>query len=279
MTECPYCRTAVGETDLFCRSCGANQRLPEFDRAFCPHCGARVSNRQWFCHECKWPLEPEADGEPMAVPEAPTRFPWLTSRWGWGGLAGLALVLVAAVWWFWGAAPSPPPKAVPAEQTKVITPAEPVPEPAATPAPIPSPPAPPPAPPPKAEVARPEADAAAKTLPRQLALALDVLREGQLKKDVRRYNQAYSPAFPDLAKKRALTQKNWKNYDYTDLAYQLEEVKAVNERTAVARVTWKAETRQRSTRKVQTSTQSYKVWFIKESRGWRIINVEQTARP
>jgi len=44
---------------LYCRSCGASQIVPEFDRAFCPFCGLRVNKQQEFCHECCGHLVPE----------------------------------------------------------------------------------------------------------------------------------------------------------------------------------------------------------------------------
>lgn len=57
MEECPFCHKPLEDTDNFCRSCGANLMLPEFERAFCPRCGARVLTGQWYCRQCQCPLE------------------------------------------------------------------------------------------------------------------------------------------------------------------------------------------------------------------------------
>jgi ketosteroid isomerase-like protein len=273
MTACPYCQEPVEGNALFCRSCGASLRIPEYDRAFCPHCGARVSSRQEFCHECHWslvkPISPEAapsPGPPLPAKPKPWKNPWV-----WGLLVGAGLIIILLPWLFIAGTP-PPPKPVP-PAPKVV------PEKPALRAPVPAAPLPgfpqaaKGAPPPAAKT-----PLSAAVLKEQLAEVLRQLREAQLQKDIAKYNQAFSPAFPDFAKRRQKTLAVWEVYDYPGLDFALAEIKLLDADHALAQVTWNLTIREKKTQIGKSETQTYKVWFSKDGGRWRISNLEMVRK-
>jgi len=269
MPECPYCQEPVEENALFCRSCGASLKLPEYDRAFCPHCGARVSARQEFCHECHWslvklPAEEPASGAPPAPAKAS---PW-KKPWVWGLLAGAGLLIALLPWLFISG--SPPPPAVPVPVGPKAAAPKTVP---AAPVPVPAPPA---LPAPEKGVpplsATPSNTAALKD---QLTELLNQLREAQLKKDISLYSQAFSPNFPDFDQRRLRTLAVWDAYDYSGLDFEVTEVNLLDADQAQATVTWKLEIRQKATQNGKSETQSYNVRFSKDGGKWRISNLER----
>ncbi|MFZ5452737.1 MAG: zinc ribbon domain-containing protein [Thermodesulfobacteriota bacterium] len=278
MSECPYCQEPTEENALFCRSCGASLRLPEYDRAFCPHCGARVSSRQEFCHECHWSLVKPSGPEPKPEAPSPVPVPPKPSLWKSPWFLGLLVVagLFAALipWLFISNTPPPPKPAAPAPKVIVEQPVPiaPAPTPAPTTTPAPSPPgpssgtaaAPPPA----------ETPLGAAVLKDQLSEPLNQLREAQLKKDIFLYSQAFAPNFPDFDKRRQKTLAVWEAYDYASLVFQLADVKLMQEDQAFALVTWNLKIQQKATQTGKTETQSYKVWFSKDAGKWRISNLE-----
>ncbi len=258
MRECPFCHSQVSDDHLFCQRCGVSLKLPEYDPAFCPHCGARVSGRQEFCHECHWPLEPVAEGLPR--PRRPGRLTVWQEKWQKhparaavlaGGVAvALLAVLFYSLWPTAGPGPPAPPE-LPAVAVK------------ATPAPeavaAPTPPAP--------EAVRRELDA-----------VLANLRRAQLRGDIEQYMQAYSPAFPEMERKRQRTLQVWRAYDYLNLSYRINAVQPLSEDKALAVVTWNLSTRKKANRQTQSQRQTFRVWFAREPGGWRITKVELVAQ-
>lgn len=273
MSECPYCQEPVEENALFCRSCGASLRLPEYDRAFCPHCGARVSARQEFCHECHWSLVKPAPEEPASAPPALPQAkssPW-KNPWVWGLLAGAGLMIALLPWLFIS---GPPPPSVPASPSPKVITQKPVPV-APVPAPLPSVS-------PAGESRVPPVSATppgAVVLKDQLTELLNYLREAQLKKDISLYSQAFSPNFPDFDRRRQKTLNVWEAYDYSSLNFELGEVKPLDEDQAFAVVTWNLNIQQKTAQAGKSETQSYKVWFSKDGGKWRISNLEMVRKP
>ena len=274
MSECPYCQASIEESAIFCRSCGASLRLPEYDRAFCPHCGARVSSRQEFCHECHWSLVQPATEGPALKPEPPPitarPSPW-KNPWVWGVLAGTGLIIALLPWLFVPRASHPPgpeplvPKIV--EEKAVLK--------------SPSPAAPLPGLPGGEDkvAATAETPASPEVLKSQLAEILNQLREAQLKKDLSQYGQAFSPNFPDLDKRRQKTLAVWEAYDYSSLDFDLEDIKLLEPDRAFARVTWTIKTQNKKTQNIKTDTHTYNVWFAKDAGKWRISKLEMVSKP
>lgn len=279
MSDCPYCQEPVEENALFCRSCGASLRLPEYDRAFCPHCGARVSARQEFCHECHWSLVKAGGKAPAEVEAAPVPSPgkplsW-RNPWVWGLAAAAGLVIALLPWIFTAGKPSPSGSGTPGPKVIAEKPVS------GTPAPVP------PASP-AGEGAAPleyavsqgsmETPLGAAVLKNQLTEVLGQLRDAQLKKDITQYSQAFALNFPDLEKRRQKALAVWKIYDYSGLEFQLEEVKLLNDGHAFALVTWSLNIQQKATQAGKSEVQSYKVWFSKEGGKWRISNLEMVQK-
>ncbi len=274
MSACPYCQEPVEENALFCRSCGASLRLPEYDRAFCPHCGARVSSKQEFCHECQWSLVKPAAQGPAPGPEPPLCIPAKPSPWKspmfWGPLVGIGLIIALLPWLFVSRITTPPVPAPPAPkvfQEKAL------------------PSAPADAPPVSGSHAGGGSVATAETplsnvvLKQQLAELLSQLREAQLKKDISQYSQAFSPGFPDFDKRRQKTLAVWDAYDYSSLEFELAEVKLLDPGHAFAQATWNLNIRQKATQAAKSESQAYKVWFSKDAGRWRISNLEMVRKP
>lgn len=272
MTACPYCQEPVEGNALFCRSCGASLRIPEYDRAFCPHCGGRVSSKQEFCHECNWslvklapPAAPSPES-PLPIPAKPA--PW-KNPWVWGLLVGAGLVIALLPWLFISG--TPPPTVPPAPKV--------IPEKPAVSAPVPA--APIPASPQAGKPAGPtvsETPLSAAVLKEQLAEVLRQLREAQLQKDIARYSQVFSSDFPDFDKRRHKTLAVWDIYDYPGLDFELAEIKLLDGDHALAQVTWNLTVREKKTQIAKSESQTYKVWFSKDGGHWRISNLEMVRK-
>lgn len=271
MTACPYCQEPVEGSALFCRSCGASLRLPEYDRAFCPHCGARVSSRQEFCHECHWSLAKPGAREPAPGPEPPPYIPVKPPAWKnpavWGPLVGIGLIIALLPWLFISRTTTPPAPAPPAP--KILQ------EKALSSAPVPAIPGSHAG---EGGVATAETPLSNVALKQQLAELLSQLRDAHLKKDISLYSQAFSPDFPDLDKRRQKTLAVWDAYDYSSLDFELAEVKLLDPGHAVAQAIWNLNIRQKTAPAGKAESQVYKVWFSKDAGRWRISNLEMVRK-
>ena len=276
MEECPFCHKPLEDTDNFCRSCGANLMLPEFERAFCPRCGARVLTGQWYCRQCQCPLEEgleKTDQEgafatPPTARAAPSK-PQI--RWIIGGLLGAGLVILVVLVWFFRETPPAPSSDLLMSRSTAIPNAGPEQS-----GPIQ---AEPPSPLPKSVPASPQGGSSPESLPQQLAEVLNNLQEAQREKDISVYMKSYSGSFPSLEKKRNQTLAIWKIYDYTSLQYSLENVTPLDAKNAVAQVGWNGETHNRVNQKNEKFIQTYKVWFSREDEGWRIKTLKELPKP
>jgi ketosteroid isomerase-like protein len=266
MKKCPYCSEVVDPNHLFCRSCGASLRLPEYERAFCPHCGARVSAKQEFCHECHWHLvagEPEGQ-VPAKKALSETLLQQISQRPAVSALAATlgAVILLVLGWLFFSGSgpvvsPSPP----------ALRTAEP---PAAKPAAAP----PPEAPRASAAALKPLGPDEAKI---RVQAILDDIKEAQLSKDIDRLMQIYAADFPDLKEKREKILQTWQFFDFRNLNYTIEELKLLDADRIMAQVVWEIETAGKGEEQAKIDRQTFHVWLWKAEDGWRISNVERIA--
>ena len=103
---------------------------------------------------------------------------------------------------------------------------------------------------------------------------LNQIREAQSKKDIRLFLDAYSPTFPNLAKKRRLTLNLWKSYDYIESQFQINNLQQENASMILAEITWNIKAQDRKTRVIKMVTKSYNVQFSKQSGKWLIQELE-----
>jgi hypothetical protein len=97
------------------------------------------------------------------------------------------------------------------------------------------------------------------------------MRQAQLNKDINLLFKAYSPKFPDLARRRQLMAEIWKKYDYLDSHFYLSDIIVKNEALILANVTWVIKARNRQTKKTKTFSKTYQVYFSKDSGKWLIL--------
>jgi Double zinc ribbon len=263
MPQCPHCQAEYEVGQRYCSICGSFLMHPEEGDTFCPQCGVRVSPRQEFCHECDAPLKGAALQAAKATTEGPAAEPppepapmRATTEgqppWVIGALAGAGIIIVILlILLFSRTAPSPaPPAAVPQ---------------AATPAPAPNPP-----------MAMPAASAAPEeALKEELQKTLSSLRDAQMKKNITEFMNVYSNTFPGYDQKRKDTLESWQDYDYTNLVFTVDKVKAIDSDNALAWVTWYIDIRNRETQELSSATQTFQVRFVKEMGHWRIRELKE----
>jgi hypothetical protein len=107
---------------------------------------------------------------------------------------------------------------------------------------------------------------------------LNRLREAQIHKDLEKYLNLYASTFPQREEKRAHTLKIWGTYDYTDLEYEVGEIKPLAVDQALARVTWHLQVRNLRNNSTRTLTQTFRVWFSREAGQWRIVRLEALSK-
>jgi len=103
---------------------------------------------------------------------------------------------------------------------------------------------------------------------------LNQIREAQTKKDIRLFLDAYSPTFPNLAKKRRLTLNLWKSYDYIESQFQINNLQQENASMIFAEITWNIKVQDRKTHAIKLVSKSYNVNFTKQSGKWLIQELE-----
>ena len=288
MPQCPTCKTHYEVGQRYCEQCDSYLLNPEEGDYFCPECGIRVASQQELCHKCSTSLlgitaaptpvlgtpSPAAPKVPPSqVQEVPPYAPGPgLPPWALGALigAGVLIVILFLILLFRkGPAPKKvaqalPPKAVTtAAPTKPPAPA--AKEPAAPVAPKPvTPPAAPPA-------ATPAPEAA---LADQVRETLGNLRDAQLWNDIVLFMSCYSSLYPSLDKKRQQTLAYWKDFNYLDLNFILNDVKPLGPDSALARVTWTMQVENRKSQQVDSFTQVFEVGLAKELGNWRIRSIK-----
>jgi Double zinc ribbon len=271
MPQCPYCQTPFEVGQRYCSTCGSFLLHPEQGDTFCPQCGVRVSPRQEFCHECDAPLKGApaalvafgAEPEPAApAPEAPPAQipPSGMPSWLIGVLVGSGILIIILLILLFTRGTSTPPAPTPAPKVEAPAPAPP----AATVTPTaPATPFPEPAPPAEAN------------LKEQLQKELSILREAQLRKDIVLFMSVYSLTYPELDNKRASTLKSWERYDFTSLVFTVDKIQPIDPDNAIAVVNWYIDTKNRRTKVLSSSSQTFQVRFAKEQDKWRIRSLEE----
>jgi len=239
-------------------------------------------------------MQPQAP--PPGNPGRPSLPPWI--YFILGGMSALIVVL-AVLLYVKVQAPSPPPAPAPVAALPAKPPAPtPEPQPAKPEPPKPEPakpeaPQPEPAKPeaPKPEPAKPETPEVKPATPEtfepkaeppkeaslqeQLEGMLKDLREAQLKKDIILYLSCYSYLFPNLDQKRKDALRYWERFTFHQLMFSLEDVKAMGEDKAYAKVTWEIQVQGMRSEESEEITQIYKVGFSRELGRWRIRSLRE----
>lgn len=116
------------------------------------------------------------------------------------------------------------------------------------------------------------------TLKAELEAVLGKLAEANQRKDLPLLLSLYDPSFPDLSGKTEEISRTWAAFDYRRLKFRIDELKSPAPDRAIARVTWEAETMNRSSHEVKDLTKRYLVEFTKASGRWRLKSLEKTGK-
>ncbi|MHB8882065.1 MAG: hypothetical protein ACYC69_11220 [Thermodesulfovibrionales bacterium] len=106
---------------------------------------------------------------------------------------------------------------------------------------------------------------------------LDDIRTANMKKDLRLWESRYSKGYLELKGKRENIQEQWKQYDYTSLAYTIEGLQA-NRDAAEAVIVWKLGLQPRRSGAPLTVTQRLRSRFVPEGGRLRIASVIKEDR-
>jgi hypothetical protein len=261
--QCPYCHEPIMGNYLFCRSCGASQIVPEFDRAFCPFCGLRVSKRQEFCHECCGYLrsEEQVNQEPVPLPIL-QRCVKKVSEWVNRNIHAAFLVggLICAMIIYLALTKTAIVDINLALNDKKLTGQE------------------------TLTVKQVEQDQAAYLQP-PLPLASDILgqssrtqvtqmlnqiRKAQLNKDIDLFMSSFSPNYHELAAKRKEMLRIWQRYNFVSMSFNIEDVQEGDKNIASVKVNWQIEAKNQFTNEIKQFTKSYLIYLSKEGDKWLI---------
>lgn len=132
---------------------------------------------------------------------------------------------------------------------------------------------------PAAPAGTPLPSAPTASLPEQVQVLFNTLREAQLKKDLTLLLSCYSPSFPGLAEKRQQTQKAWEEYTFTNMFYFLDEVTPQGPDQAKVRVTWELQAQPRTGGETLTATQVFQVELKREGSAWKIAGLQELPAP
>jgi hypothetical protein len=211
----------------------------------CPRCQSSCEEGQRYCSQCGAPLGDEA---PAASPLPAAARSSSAPPWAVGLLIGAGVIIVILlILLLRRSAPVAFPVPGPVPQAQVPT----MPAPTAAP----TPPAP--------------------DLKQQVQGLLALMREAHLKKDINQYLSCYSPAFPDLERKRQDTLRAWENFDFINAFFTIDNFQPLDGDTVNATVTWNLDTKNKRTQKSVSAQQTYRVQFGREMDAWRIRALEE----
>ncbi len=108
----------------------------------------------------------------------------------------------------------------------------------------------------------------------QLQQVVAGMREANQQKDLSKLLSYYSPNFPGLTQRTQSISKVWKTYDYPRIDFEITDIKPLDDKAVLARVTWEAEAKNISTQKSMNTSKTYLIKFVKESGQWRIQALE-----
>jgi len=103
---------------------------------------------------------------------------------------------------------------------------------------------------------------------------LTKIREAQFRKDIHLFMAAYSPDFPEVAKKRQTTLNIWKRYTYLDSQFKLTDLQEESPTTILGKVIWNIKAQDQKNGSIRSLTKEYHVTFSKESGKWLIQNLK-----
>jgi hypothetical protein len=292
MPKCFNCRTPYREGQKFCKACGTSLVNPAVKPMSCPRCRTVLAANQSFCHECGAVLAPvskPARAQPRSRRQWPQGFVDRVVK-GYpahilalvGGCLLVLIVLAVGVNWLggWGSISSLLSLTGQGKTTaSTPKPAGEIPTSGVLGPPYFSKPTD------LAKLNPPTAKGGAITAPNQelspkeeMEEVLFNLRKGQEEKDLTLYMSCFSPTYPDLEQKKEDTLKIWKTFEFSQMLFNIEDIQEVAPDTQVALVTWEIQARNLNTQKVATSSQKYKVWFIKEAGKWLIKSLEKEGK-
>ncbi|TAN43376.1 MAG: hypothetical protein EPN25_00940 [Nitrospirae bacterium] len=130
------------------------------------------------------------------------------------------------------------------------------------------------------EVAAPQpvpAAPAAVVSEQEIRSLLDDMRTANMKKDLRLWESRYSQGYLELKGKRESIQEQWKKYDYTSLAYTIEDLR-VRSDGAEAVIVWKLGLQPRKSGAPLTVTQKLRCQFVPEGGRLKIASVIKEDR-
>lgn len=121
----------------------------------------------------------------------------------------------------------------------------------------------------------PMAQSSGLSLKEEMEEVLFNLRKAQLEKDMDLFMSCYSPSFPDLEKKRQDTLKIWHHNEFVQMVFDIGDIQEVATGNDLASVTWEVQVRNLETQKITSSSQKFKVWFVKEKGRLLIKSMEK----
>jgi hypothetical protein len=261
--QCPYCHEPIMGNYLFCRSCGASQIVPEFDRAFCPFCGLRVSKRQEFCHECCGYLRSDEQLTQKPAP-LPTLQRCVKKVSGWvnrnihaafwvGGLICVMIIYLALTKTaLFDINFTSKDKNLTGQETLTVKQAEQ--EQAAYQQPL-----------------LPLAsDIVRQSSIIRVTQMLNQIRKAQLNKDIDLFMSSFSPNYHELAAKRKEMLRIWQTYNFVNMSFNIEDVQEGDKNIASVKVNWQIEAKNQFTNKIKQFTKSYLIYLSKEGDKWLI---------
>jgi hypothetical protein len=286
MPSCSNCQTPYEEGQRFCKTCGNSLKEATPKPIACLGCGVMLTSDQSFCHECGAVVDATPTPELPQLPASGQRPQGFFDRVIKGSPAhilalvgGCLLILIViglGVSWFMGRGGTPSrPGLIAQEKTPVKAKAQ-------------NPPGGLPTsgvlgppyfskPTDLAKLNPPTAKGGAITVSDQelspkeeMEEVLFNLRKGQEAKDLTLYMSCFSPSYPNLDKKREDTLKSWQTFEFSQMLFNIEDIREVAPDSHIALVTWDIEARNLNNQKVTKSSQQYKVWFIKDA-GKRLI--------
>ena len=104
---------------------------------------------------------------------------------------------------------------------------------------------------------------------------LEQIRIAQLTKDVNLFFKAYSPNFPNIAKKKETLLRTWQQYDYLDMHFNIESIQKTDSNTIIAKVVWDITLEDVRSKKKCSLSKDYTVRFSQDSGKWFIQDLIQ----
>ncbi len=103
---------------------------------------------------------------------------------------------------------------------------------------------------------------------------LEQVRKAQLHKDLHLFLNSYSPTFPGLNQKKESILKTWRQFDYLDLQFKIENIQQKNDHTLAARVIWDITLNDLQSQTKKNTVKKYTVQFSNSSGKWLIAGID-----